>query len=47
MFMDRDKSRKNQVNTERRIYRGYTAIEYLSDGRAVLWSGSKAYILYL
>ncbi|ADN50799.1 hypothetical protein [Vulcanisaeta distributa] len=47
MFMNKNKSQNNQVNTERRIYRGYTAIEYLRDGKAILWSGNRAYTLYL
>lgn len=47
MFMTQTKSRNKQINTERRIYRGYTAVEYLRDGRAVMWSGNKSYMLYL
>ncbi|GAB6944498.1 hypothetical protein [Vulcanisaeta sp. JCM 14467] len=46
MFMVKNKSKNEQVNTERRIYRGYTVVEYLRDGRVVLWSGNKAYTLY-
>ncbi|WP_243677957.1 hypothetical protein [Vulcanisaeta distributa] len=45
--MSKEGSKNNHVNTERRIYRGYTAVEYLRDGRAVLWSGNRSYILYL
>ncbi|GAB6946904.1 hypothetical protein JCM16161A_10340 [Vulcanisaeta sp. JCM 16161] len=47
MFMPKGRSQNNQVNTERRIYRGYTVVEYLRDGRAVLWSGDRSYTLYL
>ena len=47
MFMSKRSSGKEQVNTERRVYRGYTVVEYLSDGRAVMWSGNRAYMLYL
>ena len=47
MFMSKNKSKNDQVNMERRIYKGYTVVEYLRDGRAVMWSGNKAYTLYL
>ncbi|ADY02418.1 MAG: hypothetical protein ACP5GZ_07615 [Vulcanisaeta sp.] len=47
MFMVKERSQNKQVNNEKRIYKGYTVIEYLRDGKAIVWSGNKAYTLRL
>ncbi len=45
MFTIKKNTWNNQSRKERVTYRGYVAIEYMHDGRMVIWSGNKSYTM--
>jgi len=45
MFTIRKNKLDEELNNRRIMYKGYVAIEYMRDGKIVVWNGGKSYII--